>query len=65
MYTMLITHVMFCLYVITGKITPAHDEVDGRPLYHITTDDIVIENAYKEEVLEYLATGTFEYNEDY
>lgn len=65
MITMLITKMVFCLYVITGRITPAHENVDGRELYHINTDDMVIENAYREEVEEWIATGSFEYNEDY
>jgi hypothetical protein len=57
---------MFFLYVITGKVSPAHEYHEGRQLYNIhTQDDKIIEYAYREEVEEWIATGSFEYNEDY
>ena len=65
LYTIYIK-VMFFLCVITGKVSPAHEYHEGRALYNIhTQDNKIIEYAYREEVEEYLATGTFEYNEDY
>ena len=54
---------LFMWYSITGVIVP-QDTVDGRRTYTIKTKTGIIEHAYKAEVLEYLETGTFEYNED-
>jgi hypothetical protein len=48
--------------VVTGVITPT-DNVDGRKVYTLRIEDKIIEYAYKGEILEYLETGTFEYNE--
>lgn len=49
-----------------GTIIPnKKDHPQDRQTYTIfTKDKKVIEYAYKEEVIEYLKTGTFEYNED-
>lgn len=55
--------ILFVWYLITGVIMP-QDNVDGRKTYTIKTNKGIIEHAYKAEVLEYLETGTFEYNED-
>ncbi len=66
MSTTILTKIMFFLYVITGKVSPAHEYHEGRQLYNIhTQDDKIIEYAYREEVEEWIATGSFEYNEDY
>lgn len=49
--------------MITGVIVPQND-VDGRKTYSIETDKGSVEYAYKGEILEYLDSGSFEYNED-
>jgi len=50
--------------IITHVVTP-QEKCEGRQMYTIhTKDNNIIEYAYKEEVLEYIETGTFEYNED-
>lgn len=54
--------IIFIWYVVTGVITPT-DNVDGRKIYTLKIEDKIIEYAYKGEILEYLETGTFEYNE--
>lgn len=55
------TQIIFIWYLITGVIVPT-DDVDGRTIYSMPKDKI--EYAYKAELIEYLETGTFEYNED-
>ena len=57
---------IFVLYLMLGTIVPnKKDHPQDRQTYTIfTKDKKVIEYAYKEEVIEYLETGTFEYNED-
>lgn len=50
--------------LLTHVVVP-QEKHDGKQLYYINfKDGTVIEYAYKEEVLEYIETGTFEYNED-
>jgi len=46
--------------VLTGVIVP-QDDVDGRTIYSIPT--VGIEYAYKTEIIRYLETGTFQYDE--
>jgi hypothetical protein len=54
----------FIWMIITHVVTP-QEKCEGRQMYTIhTKDNNIIEYAYKEEVLEYIETGTFEYNED-
>jgi hypothetical protein len=57
------TNIIFIWYVVTGVIVPTGD-VDGRTIYTIDNKDILVEYAYRGEILEYLETGTFEHNED-
>lgn len=46
-----------------GIITRA-DEHDGRPTYHLNLPDgTTYEYAYAEEIIEYMVTGSFEYDE--
>ena len=58
---MIIAHLIFTLYLHTGIIIPTGD-VDGRPLYSMPNRNI--EYSYEAELVEYIATGTFNYNED-
>ena len=68
--------IMFVWYLINGTIVP-QKEVDGRNCYRVNfpeTTEItegnktfcsnVVDYAYKEEILEYIESKTFEYNED-
>jgi len=52
---------IFTLYLHTGIIIPTGD-VDGRPIYSMPNRNI--EYSYEAEIVEYIATGTFNYNED-
>jgi hypothetical protein len=67
---------IFLWYLITGTIVFQKD-VDGRDTYRINFDELTIitegdkkfigytvDYAYKEEILEYIDSGDFEYNED-
>ena len=52
---------MFVLQLHTGVIIPI-DDVDGRTIYSMPSANI--EYAYKAEIIQYLETGEFEYDED-
>jgi hypothetical protein len=52
---------MFILQLHSGAII-ASDDVDGRTIYSIPSAGI--EYAYKAEIVQYLETGQFDYNED-
>ena len=52
---------MFVLQLHSGYIIPT-DNVDGRTIYSIPSAGI--EYAYKAEIIQYLETGQFDYNED-
>lgn len=55
----------FVWMLLTHIVTP-QEEHEGRQMYNICfKDGTTIEYAYKEEVLEYIKTGTFKYNEDF
>lgn len=58
---MITSHLMFTLYLWTGIIKPT-DKVDGRPIYSMPSAKI--EYAYKGELVNYISTGKFIYNED-
>ena len=60
----MIAKLIFAWYLITGTVVYQQD-MDGRNQYALFfKDGKVIDYAYKEEILEYIETGTFEYNED-
>jgi hypothetical protein len=52
---------MFVLQLHSGVIIPQGD-VDGRHIYSVPSAGI--EYAYKAEIIQYLETGEFDYNED-
>jgi len=54
--------IIFRLYILLGIVRP-QDDVDGRTIYTIHTKSTHIEYAYKAEVLQYLKTGVFVYDE--
>ena len=57
---LIIAKLMFILQVHSGVIVPT-DDVDGRPIYSIPSR--CIEYAYKEEILHYMESGIFVYDE--
>jgi len=54
---------IFYIYLWVGIISP-EDNVDGRETFTITTDTISVEYAYKEEIIHWIQSGEFVYNED-
>ena len=57
---LVIANLMFVLQLHTGVIIPT-DKVDGRTIYSMPSANI--EYAYKAEIIQYLETGTFTYDE--
>ena len=57
---LVIANLMFVLQLHSGIIIPT-DNVDGRTIYSIPSANI--EYAYKAEIIQYLETGTFTYDE--
>jgi hypothetical protein len=68
--------IIFLWYLITGTIV-FQKNVDGRDTYRINFDELTVitegdkkfisytvDYAYKAEILEYIDSGDFEYNED-
>ena len=59
----MLTKLIFALYLLTGTVTPQQD-VDGRETYTIFLEDgTCIEHAYAGEVLKWIETGSFQYDE--
>ena len=58
---LVIANIMFVLQLHSGVIIPT-GEVDGRTIYSMPSANI--EYAYKAEIIQYLETGEFDYNED-
>ena len=56
-------NLLFNIFVHIGIIIP-QNENDGRQTYTLRTESKVIEHAYKEEIINYIKTGVFVYNED-
>ena len=57
---LLIAKLMFVLQLHSGVIV-ASDDVDGRTIYSVPSAGI--EYAYKAEIIQYLETGVFTYDE--
>jgi hypothetical protein len=57
---LLIAKLMFVLQIHSGFIV-ASDDVDGRTIYSIPSKDI--EYAYKSEIIDFMQTGVFSYDE--
>jgi hypothetical protein len=58
--SLLLAHITFILQLHSGFIIKT-DDVDGRPIYSIPSR--CIEYAYKEEILHYMESGIFVYDE--
>lgn len=55
---------IFAWYLLTGTVE-YQQTMDGHKQYALFfKDGKVVDYAYKGEILEYIETGTFEYNED-
>lgn len=60
----MLTKLIFAAYLLTGTVSP-QDEHEGRITYIIyLQDDTCIEYAYKGEILNWIETGSFQYDED-
>jgi len=57
---LIIAKLMFVLQLHSGVIIPS-DDVDGRTIYSVPS--VGIEYAYKSEIIQYLETGVFMYDE--
>jgi hypothetical protein len=57
---LLIAKLMFVLHLHSGFIV-ASDDVDGRTIYSIPSKNI--EYAYKSEIIDFMQTGVFTYDE--
>jgi len=57
---LIIAKLMFVLHLHSGFIV-ASDDVDGRTIYSIPSKDI--EYAYKSEIIDFMQTGVFTYDE--
>jgi hypothetical protein len=61
--TIMIAQIIFIWYLITGTVVYQQD-VEGRNTYALFfPDGKVVDYAYKAEIIEYIETGTFEYDE--
>lgn len=58
---LIVAQLMFILHLHSGIIIPEED-VEGRIIYSMPSADI--EYAYKAEIIQYLETGIFAYDED-
>jgi hypothetical protein len=55
--------ILFYWMLTTGAIQPT-EKNDGVQMYSLEKNSVKIELAYKEEIINFLETGSFEYNED-
>jgi hypothetical protein len=53
--------IKFYFLILIGTIQPTKEKLNEQPLYHIIEGDYAIEHATKNEILDYLKTGTFVY----
>jgi hypothetical protein len=57
---LLVAKLMFILHLHSGFIV-ATDDVDGRTIYSVPSKNI--EYAYKSEIIDFMQTGVFTYDE--
>lgn len=55
--------VLFIIYLILGTVKP-DGEYEGRKTYTLKTKEATYTHAYKAEIMEYIKTKEFKYNED-
>lgn len=59
----MLSYILFYWYILTGTVLPQDNT--GRDTYILKLDNgQVIEHAYQEEVIAWINTGSFKYNED-
>lgn len=56
--------ILFLLLLKHGVVIPTNNCVNGSPVYNLKTESCTIEYAYSEEIIDWIETGTFKYNED-
>jgi hypothetical protein len=55
--------IIFIWYLVTGTVVPQH-KVNGRQTYAVFFEDgKVVDFAFRGEVMQYILTGNFEYDE--
>ena len=65
-----LSNLIFTWLLGTGMVTPINDTNDGRQLYTLYVFDrqnvriIEYNKAYEEEIIEWIETGTFEYESE-
>jgi hypothetical protein len=60
----MITKAVFIWLLLTGQVEYQQNGGDGRKQYALFFEDgTVVDYAYKAEILEYIETGTFEYDD--
>ena len=62
------TKLIFICMVLSGVVEPMNEQNDDRELYVLNLENAegkpkVMEHAYKEEIYEYIESGSFEYND--
>jgi hypothetical protein len=59
------TKLIFIWYLINGTIQPIQNDNDGEKMYniHLKKEQKVIEYAYKNEVINWIETKEFEYDD--
>jgi len=62
------TKLIFMWMVLSGAVEPMNEQNDERDLYVLNLENaegkpIVVEHAYKEEIYEYIESGSFEYSD--
>ena len=62
------TKLIFMWMVLSGVVEPMNEQNDDRELYVLNLENAegkpkVMEHAYKEEIYEYIESGSFEYND--
>ncbi len=64
----MLSKIVFAFMLLTGQVEPMNETNDERDLYYlyVLTEEKkvhVYEHAYQEEILYYIETGEFSYNE--
>jgi hypothetical protein len=61
----MISKILFIYHLLlTHQIQHTYDYVDDRALYRVDSKSLRVKYAYQEEILNWLETGVFVYNED-
>lgn len=55
---------IFLLWILSGKVTPS-EQHEGRQMYNLIVKDRTVEMMYKGEILNYIATDSIQFNEDF